>query len=311
MAIEMNQEENQELTLLTVLVAVPLTMFFGANAVAIRAGLPNIGVFYGAGLRFGLASVVLIVWAIVTRRSLAITRRQFRQISILALVFVVQTSLFYFGLSKSFASRGTLIINSQPFFVLVLAHFFIPGDRITVRRVTGILLAFSGIVFVFWEKKGLSAGFQVGDILILISAFMWGINAIYTKHIIAGYKPYQIALYPMMLAVPLYFVEGLVWDKAMVISWNQTTFLSLGYQVLTASVGFVIWNTLLQKYGAVSLHTFIFIIPVSGVLFGGLILDEPVTYKILIALALIAAGLLAIHLKQDRFPPIFPLSRNV
>jgi len=307
----MNQEADRELTLLAVLVVVPLTMFFGANAVAIRAGLPNIGVFYGAGLRFGLASIVVIVWAIVTRRSLAITMKQFRQVSILALIFVVQISLFYFGLSKSFASRGTLIVNSQPFFVLVLAHFFIPGDRITLRRVTGIMLAFLGIVFVFWEEKGLAEGFRIGDILILISAFMWGINAIYTKSIIAGFKPYQIALYPMILAVPFYFVEGLMWDGAMVITWNLTTLLSLGYQVLTASVGFVIWNTLLQKYGAVSLHTFIFIIPVSGVLFGGLILGEPVTYKILIALAFIAAGLLAIHLKQDRFPPIFPLSRNV
>ena len=307
----MNQEADRELPLLAVLVVVPLTMFFGANAVAIRAGLGNIGVFYGAGLRFGLASIVLIVWAIVTRRSFYITRTQFRQISLLALIFLVQISLFYFGLSKSFASRGTLIINSQPFFVLVLAHFFIPGDRITLRRVAGIMLAFLGIVFVFWEKKGLSDGFRVGDILILISAFMWSINAIYTKSIIAGFKPFQIALYPMMLAVPFCFVEGLMWDGALVITWNLTTLLSLGYQVLTASVGFVIWNTLLQKYGAVSLHTFIFIIPVSGVLFGGLILGEPVTYKILIALVLIAAGLLAIHLRQDRFPPIFPLSRNV
>ncbi|MCP4754047.1 MAG: DMT family transporter [Proteobacteria bacterium] len=311
MAIEKLQDDNRELTLLTVAAVVPLTMFFGANAVAIRAGLANIGVFYCAGLRFGLASIVLIVWALATRRPLAITGKQCLQMAILAFIFVVQISLFYFGLSKSFASRGTLIVNSQPFFVLVLAHFFIPGDRITLRKVTGILLAFLGIVFVFWEKKGLSAGFRTGDILILVSAFMWGINAIYTKRIIAGYKPFQIALYPMILAVPFYFLEGWMWDGAMVVNWNRTMLLSLGYQVLTASVGFVIWNTLLQKYGAVSLHTFVFIIPVSGVLFGGLILGEPVTYKILIALALIAAGLLAVHLKQDRFPPIFPLSRNV
>ena len=61
--------------------------------------------------------------------------------------------------------------------------------------------------------------------------------------------------------------------------------------LITGSFGFVAWNVLLQRYGAVSLHTFIFIMPVVGVLLGGLMLKEPITGNIFIALAFIGTGI--------------------
>jgi len=69
--------------------------------------------------------------------------------------------------------------------------------------------------------------------------------------------------------------------------------------------------TLLQKYGAVALHSFIFIMPVSGVVLGGLMLGEPITANILIALLLIVSGILLIHFKQKKAVPLFPIGRNL
>jgi drug/metabolite transporter (DMT)-like permease len=93
---------------------------------------------------------------------------------------------------------------------------------------------------------------------------------------------------------------------------NAEVLCALLYQgLVTASFCFVSWNTLLQKYGAVALHSFIFIMPVSGVVLGGLILEEPITYKIVIAMALIVSGILVVHVKQKKLIPLFPLGRNV
>ena len=304
--------EDKDLSLGGATAALTLCMLFGSNAVAIKAGLAEVGVFFLAGIRFAIASGVLMTWAVVTRQTIRISRTQTRQMILLSSIFLVQVSLFYFGVSKTNASRSTLIVNLQPFFVLFLAHFFIPGDKITVRKLIGILLAFLGVALVFLEKKGTTADFQTGDVLMLVVAILWAVNAIYTKTIIAAYSPFQIALYPMMIAVPFFLLQGFIFDTVFIANWNMTVFISLAYQSLvTASFGFIAWNSLLKKYGAFSLHSFVFIIPVSGVIFGGLILGEPVTYKLLIALALIAAGLLFVHLRQDRFPPIFPLGRNV
>jgi drug/metabolite transporter (DMT)-like permease len=220
--------------------------------------------------------------------------------------------LFYLGISKSNASRATLLVNLQPFFTLFLAHYFIPGDRITRKKTLGILMGFAGVAFVFLEKKGVTSDFQIGDLMILVAAFIWACNAVYTKRIISAFKPFHIAFYPMLFSSPFFFLEGLLWDQSMVAYVDVKVLSALLYQgLVTASFCFVAWVTLLQKYGAVALHSFIFIMPISGVLLGGLILGEPITAKIIIAMLLIVAGILVIHLKQKRQIPLFPLGRNV
>ncbi len=304
--------QNQELPFLAAIFTVFLCALFGANAVAIKISLSGLGVFTTAGLRFSMASVAVFIWARITGRSFHIKKGQIHQLLIISMMFTVQLSLFYLGISKSNASRATLMVNLQPFFTLFLAHYFIPGDRITKRKTLGILLGFAGVVFVFLEKKGVTADFQVGDLIILFAAFLWACNAVYTKRIIHAFKPFHMVLYPMIFSVPFFFLEGFVWDGAMIAHVDTKVFCALLYQgLVTASFCFVAWITLLQKYGAVALHSFIFIMPVSGVLLGGLVLGEPITVNIIIALLLIVSGILLVNFKQKKPIPLFPLGRNV
>ena len=304
--------QNQELPFLAAIFTVFLCALFGANAVAIKISLSGLGVFTTAGLRFSMASVAVFIWARITGRSFHIKKGQIHQLLIISMMFTVQLSLFYLGISKSNASRATLMVNLQPFFTLFLAHFFIPGDRITKRKTIGIMLGFAGVAFVFMEKKGVTADFQVGDLIILFAAFLWACNAVYTKRIIHAFKPFHMVLYPMIFSVPFFFLEGFIWDGAMIAHVDAKVFCALLYQgLVTASFCFVAWITLLQKYGAVALHSFIFIMPVSGVLLGGLVLGEPITVNIIIALLLIVSGILLVNFKQKKPIPLFPLGRNV
>ncbi|MFH2218728.1 MAG: DMT family transporter [Pseudomonadota bacterium] len=303
---------NKELPLLAVLFTALLCSLFGANAVAIKISLSGLGVFTTAGLRFAMASIAISLWARAAGKSFKIKKGQAHQLLIISMVFTVQLSLFYLGLSKTNASRGTLLVNLQPFFVLFLAHFFIAGDRITTRKFLGMILGFSGVAFVFLEKKGITPDFQVGDLIILFAAFLWAGNAVYTKRIIDAFNPFHLVLYPMIFSVAFFFLEGFLWDGTMIARVDAKILGALLYQgLVTASFGFVAWMTLLQKYGAVALHSFIFVMPVSGVLLGGLILEEPITYKILLALFFIVSGILVVHLKQKTFPPVFPMGRNI
>ena len=304
--------ENQELPFLAAIFTVFLCSLFGANAVAIKISLSGLGVFTTAGLRFSMASVAVFIWARITGRSFHIKKGQIHQLLIISMMFTVQLSLFYLGISKSNASRATLMVNLQPFFTLFLAHFFISGDRITKRKTLGIMLGFAGVIFVFMEKKGVTADFQVGDLIILFAAFLWACNAVYTKRIIHAFKPFHMVLYPMIFSVPFFFLEGFVWDSTMIAHVDAKVFCALLYQgLVAASFCFVAWITLLQKYGAVALHSFIFIMPVSGVLLGGLVLGEPITVNIIIALLLIVSGILLVNFKQKKPIPLFPLGRNV
>jgi drug/metabolite transporter (DMT)-like permease len=272
----------------------------------------GLGVFTTAAIRFSIAALAIFVWARVTGQTIGLKKGQLHQVLILAVLFAIQLSMFYFGLSKSNASRGTLIANLLPFWVLFLAHFFIPGDRISGRKFLGILLGFSGVAFMFAETKGVSTGFRFAELMILLATFIWACSVIYLKRIIAGFSPFQVTLYSMIFSVPIFFIEALLWDAPMVSQLDSKIVGALLYQSLvTAAFGFVTWNTLLQKYGAVALHSFIFIMPISGVVLGGVILGEPITLKILTALALIVAGILVVHLNPRKAEPVYPLDKGI
>ena len=138
----------QRLSLLGGLFIAFLCILFGANAVAIKISLTGLGVFTAAGIRFSIAAAAIFLWALAARQPLKIKPDQIYPLLIISAFLAVQLSLFYFGLSKTYASRGTLLVNMQPFFVLFLAHVFIPNDRITKSKFFGILVGFTGVVFV-------------------------------------------------------------------------------------------------------------------------------------------------------------------
>ncbi|MBU2620912.1 MAG: DMT family transporter, partial [Proteobacteria bacterium] len=302
---------NNELSFSAALFTVFLCIIFGANYVAVKIGLAGMGVFTSAALRFTIAASAIALWAKLTGRSFLLKKGQAHQISILTIIFTVQLSLFYFGISRTSATHATLISNFLPFFILFLAHFFIPGDRITLRKTIGILLGFSGIVLIFLEKEQGASEFKTGDIIILTVSFIWACNTVYVKRIINDFHSFHLVLYPIVFSVPFLFIEAFLWDEKMLFNLNFMILASLFYQsVITASFGFVAWNNLLKNYGATALHSFIFIIPISGVFFGGLLLYEPITYQIISALILIASGILVVQLKPA-VTPVFPLGRGL
>jgi drug/metabolite transporter (DMT)-like permease len=310
--MESQNINNQDFSFFVGIFTAFLCVIFGSNAVAIKFSFSGIGVFTTAAIRFSIAAIAIFIWARATGQSLVLKKGQLCQLLILAALFAVQLSMFYFGLSKSNASRGTLIVNLLPFWILFLAHFFIPGDRITRRKFFGILLGFSGVAFMIAEKKGVAADFRTGDLIILSATVIWSCSVIYLKRIIGAFSAFQITLYSMVFSVPVFLLEALLWDAPMVSKLDFKIIGAVLYQsLITATFGFVTWNRLLQKYGAVALHSFVFIMPIAGVALGGLLLGEPITSKILIALALIVVGILIVHWRPKKEAPAYPIRKGI
>ena len=304
--------DNPEFSILASILSAFLCVIFGANAVAIKMALSGVGVFTCAAIRFSIPAFAIWIWARIRGQPLAPTRGRFYLLLIFAALFTVQLSLFNLGLSKSNASRGTLISNLLPFWVLFLAHFFVPDDRITRRKFFGILLGFSGVAFMFAEKKGVTGAFRTGDFIILSATLIWSCNVIYLKRIMSFFSPFQVTFYSMIFSVPVFLLEAILWDTPMIFNLDFKVIGALLYQsLISATFGFVTWNKLLQKYGAVALHSFIFLMPIAGVALGGLVLGEPITSKIIAALAFIVAGILVVHVKPGQEDPIYPIRKGM
>lgn len=273
-----------------------ICILFGANAVAIKISLLGLGIFTTAALRFALASVTVWFWARFTGKPLALGAGQLVKLIPVAVLFFFQLTFFYVGQSKTTASHGTLIINALPFVIMVLAHFFIPGETITWKKITGMLLGFSGVLLLFLDQISLDGNALRGDLIILMAVLVWGCNAVYTKKIIHDFHPIQLSLYPMMMATPGLFICAVFLDGEMVKFVNMGILGSMFYQTfVTASFGFVVWNTMIRKYGATVLHSFVFIMPVSGVFFGVLMLKEPITPNLILSIILVTTGLIVVN----------------
>ncbi|MCD4675754.1 MAG: DMT family transporter [Desulfobacula sp.] len=292
-------QNNDDLTVKASALTIFICILFGANPVAIKFSLTGIGAFTAAGIRFTIAAVVIFMWARVKKIPLKLNQKQLGQMLILSAIFVVQLSCFYLGLGKTTASHGALISNVLPFIILVMAHFFIPGDSISLKKGIGITLGFLGVLFLFFDEQDLTGDLKKGDLIILAAVFLWSSNAIFVKRIIFKYNVVQITIYPMIFGIPFFFLGGFLWDDQMIRTINPTIIKAVLYQsIVTASFGFVAWNGLLQKFGATALHSFIFIMPLTGVLFGVLLLQETITPHLVTSIAFIVTGVVIVNLRR-------------
>lgn len=291
---------NDSLPLKAALFTIVLCCLFGANATAIKVSFTGTGVFTTVSLRFLLASLVLLLWAALKKIPLPITRRQTLQLATISLIFFLQMSCFYNGQSLTTASHGTLVANLLPFVVMVLAHFFLENDRITKRKIVGLLFGFGGISLLLFDTSQIGHGSLVGDAMIFCAVILWGVNVVIIKRIIADYNPLQITLYPMLMSTPLFLITAWFQDHPMITSLSPAVIGGLLFQAFTASFGFIMWNTLIRKFGATALHSFIFILPLSGVFFGVTLLGEPVTSNLIGAIILVSTGLIVVNFSPQK-----------
>ncbi|MCM2286044.1 MAG: DMT family transporter [Desulfobacula sp.] len=295
--------QNDDMTVRASALTIFLCILFGANTVAIKLCLTGLGPFTAAGIRFVIAALAIYIWARLKKASLTLNRGQLGQMLILAAIFVVQLSCFYLGMGRTTASHGALISNVLPFIVLVLAHFFIPGDTITLQKGIGITLGFAGVLFLFLDEQDLAGELKKGDLIVLAAVILWSSSAVYAKRIISGYNVAQITLYPIVFGTPFFFAGAFLWDPQMIGDLTPTVVTSLLYQaIVSASFGFIAWNSLLQRFGATALHSFIFIMPLAGVLFGVLILGETITPHLAVSILCIVAGVIIVNLKRKKQP---------
>jgi drug/metabolite transporter (DMT)-like permease len=274
-----------------------LAVLFGANVVAIKVSLRGLGPLTASGLRFTIAAFIVTIWALLTKRTLRLRPGQWRHLAVLVPLYTAQMALFYLGTGLTHASRATLLGNLQPFLVLLMAHYFLPGDRMTFRKAVGVLLGLLGVSVLFFDPETLTGNLKYGDVLILASVALWSISTIYVKRIIEDFEPFHLALHPMLLEAPILLLAGYYLDEPALGRIDFSVVAALTYQsVVSAAFGLVVWMHLAQKYGAVALNSFGFLMPVAGVLLSGALLGEPIAkLPVMLALSLVVIGVLWVN----------------
>lgn len=289
-----NLNHNIPLSPGTILFIAGLFTLWGGNVVAIKAGLRGLPPFGMAAVRFILAGLFLAVWMRTQAVTFRLERREALHHSINGLFFTAQIALFYLGVERTPASHASVLINSNPFFVLLLAHFFVAGDRLTAQKVVGLTLAFTGVTFLFAGQIG--GGHWLGNALVVGSAVLLAGRIIYVKHLISTIEPSQVVFWQMVVGVPLFLWASRMTEAGRAWHFSPAVTTAILFQgIVVGGFCFLAATMLLRRHNPSTLSVFSFIIPLSGVALSHVLLGDPITRTLALSAALVALGIALVH----------------
>lgn len=265
------------------------------NQVVIKVTNGGFNPVFAAALRSVISVFVLGGW--MALRGIAFPRRgSLLWFGILSgVLFSIEFICLYIALDLTSVSRASVIFYSMPVWLALVAHLFLPGERLNRSRLLGLGLAMSGVVVALMDRSGGEANIW-GDVAALGAAWGWGSIALILRFKpLSEIKPeaqlmWQILVSSVILTAVAPVFGPLLRDPEM-IHFAGVAFQSLG----VVCFGYVFWFWLLTIYPASSVASFSFLSPVLSVLFGWWLLGETVGASIWIALGLVVLGLILIN----------------
>lgn len=276
-----------------------LTLVWGANMAVVKIGARELPPLFMAGFRSLVASLCLYIWMKKKGVPPFPSKNLLFHGVVTGLLFGAEFALIYVGLQYTLASRTYILVYSAPFFVAFGAHYLLKGDRLNPWKVTGLIVAFAGIVTLFIKDIGIFTFSALsGDFMALLAGAVWGATTIYIKKYLA-YRtvPLQTLFYQVFFSAPPLILLSMILEDPLLGKLTWSSGLSLFYQcIIVAFLSYLVWFELIHRYPVSLLHAFTFFTPVFGVfLSGALILGEIVGPRLIISLGLVSLGTLLVN----------------
>lgn len=296
------QETRTDLTPFALAAIILLTLLWGFNYTAIKVSNEAISPVFASAVRSVIASICGIIYCMRTRQRLFHRDVMLVHGLVVGLLFGLEFACIYFGLLYTDAARSVVFVYLSPFIVAIGAHFFLKGDRLTLLKVFGLVLAFGGVFAVFQGKpKGSGSSMLFGDILQIMAALLWAATTLYIKKFMATkIHPINTFLYQLVFSIPILFAVSLILEPQWVSTFSVATGVSLFYQsVIVAFASYFVWFKLIHEYPVSRLSSFTFFTPVFGVLFGILFMGEELTVSLMVGLPLVCVGIFFVNWKKE------------
>jgi drug/metabolite transporter (DMT)-like permease len=270
---------DQPLDLFATALTILLCAIWGGAFVGIKISTLDMPVIGSGAIRFALTGVVLLAWAFYQRVPMRYGLAEVKSLLVLTIMFFYINLTAYVGTSWTTAGRATVFFYTQPLFLALLAPYFLPGDRLTSRKLCGLGVALCGIVALFFTKlSGGADSTLAGDLFVLSGALVSAFSGIATKHTAGRIHPVALICWQCWLSWP--FLALLSWwlEAGQPFAFTGraiTAILYLG--VISAAFGFVAYAWLLQRNSATRVTALTFLAPVFGVAYSWFFFREAFT----------------------------------
>lgn len=280
-----------------------LCALWGFNQVAIKLANAGISPILQAGLRSAGAALLVWGWSAYRRVPLFTRDGSLFWGLLIGVLFGAEFVFLYWSLVYTTASRAVLFLYTSPFVVAIGAHLFVPGEKLRAMQVLGLACAFIGTAIAFGDALLLpSYGQLLGDALAFVAALLWGATTVVVKASpLARVSPHKTLLYQLGVSAVLLPALSLALGENGITAPTPLVLGMLVYQVVVVAFAtYLTWFWLIAHYPAGRLSSFSFLTPIFGLLAGGLLLGEPATAALLLALSLVGVGIYLVN----RAPPL-------
>ena len=277
-----------------------LCALWGFQQVTIKLANTVLPPFLQCGLRSGLAMVLVGLWGRARGLRLNLDDGSLGPGLLAGLLFATEFSMIYWGLTYTTAARSVLLIYTAPFVVAIGVHFLLPGEILGRWQVGGLVCAFLGVVAAFSDNLTMPTGNQwIGDLLAFGAAVLWGVTTLVIRTTCLARIPatktllYQLGVSAVGLTLASWAIGEHLRGEPTLLVWA-----AFAYQtVVVAFASYLAWFWLIITYPPARLSAFSFLTPLFGMVFGALILGEPITPLLALAMTLVCAGLWMINRK--------------
>jgi drug/metabolite transporter (DMT)-like permease len=257
--------------------------------------LPPVTVVLG---RVSIAALALHLLLVARRDPLHLTLQQWKSFLVLGLLNnVIPFSLIAFGEIRIASGSAAILNATTPIFTILVAHFVTSDEKITAAKGVGVLAAFLGVAVLIGPAalSGFGQGDLLGDAACLLAAAVYSLGATYGRRF-KGIAPLKIATAQVTAAtiilIPLTVLVDRPWALPMPSPGAWAALLAIA--LLSTSLAYLLFFRILAVAGATNLVLVTFLLPGSALILGALFLDETVTLRALMGMALIGLGLAAI-----------------
>ncbi len=273
---------------------------WGLNQTASKVAVAEIPPLLQAALRSAGAALLLGAWAAWRDLPLRTARGAPRTLAAglaAGTLFALEFGCIFVGLQHTSASRMAVFIYLAPFFVALGMPFIAPGERLRGAQLAGLLIAFAGVATAFGDSfaAGSPAGPRQwwGDALGVAGAALWaGTTLTIRASALSSAPAEQTLMYQLVVSALLLGLAALATGEPWPVRASALAWGSLAFQtVVVTFASYLLWFWLMRHYPATQISSFTLLTPIFGLAAGVGLLGEPLTGRLVVALAAVSGGI--------------------
>ncbi len=291
-------QRKDHLDTLAITLLVACCAFWGFQQILIKFASREIPPLWQASVRMAGATLLLWLWCQVRGVQLFGRDGSLRGGLLVGLLFAGEFCLIYLGLQHTSASRLTVFLYTSPFWVALLLPRFITAEKLRRIQWIGLGMAFTAVAVAFSEAFLHSSmpGQWKGDAMGLAAGLLWGLTTLAIRTTkVASVSAEKSLFYQLGVTAVVTPLLSLALGETWSFDYSAMAWGSVFLQTAVgAFASYLTWMWMLRHYPATQMSTFTFLTPLFALVFGVLLLGEPLTLQLVLALVGVAAGIVLV-----------------